>query len=623
MTTTVYLENGDRLALNDNNVIGSGGEGSVFHHPRDPQSAIKIYEQPTLEHERKLKAFLSSRFVLPQEVAAPQILIFNQSNRVIGFSMNFFKGTKPIREFSNRKFRIAHGVNNRQIITVSLHEATLLDRIHAQGIVVGDLNDQNVFFANLTSYFIDVDSWQFDVWPCPVATESFLDPNLYGINLSLKPVFKPAQDWYSYAVTLFRSLLLVHPYGGTHKVINNLIDRAIRKITIFDKDVIYPAMGLSPELITDDLLEVFNRYFKDGWRGPFPQETLKSFQASLIQCPQCQSDFPSSKRACPICKQQNQAVVDVSIPGSVTLKTLLNIKGNILSAHLENNNLILLVIENDQAVLYLVSDDAKTRYNLFPYQIGMHIEASSKLVAVSQAGRDKLTLYEVLNVLMVRQIQEELNTDINTTTQNTVFRVVGNHLYRLVGSQFIDSEIVSGQVLNRALRPTIEHQSWFTSSSDKEPTHVGFYRVLRQQYFWMYRNGYSADLQVPPLELGEGLVDLSVKFSVSSIFIVRKTEFKGGSFVRFDQFDKQGKSISSTKVETKILPSDSIHGIAYSGGKIIYPTDLGAVRFDTALQATVTYSATEKIVDSSQALFVYKNGLLVLSHNSLSYLTLN
>lgn len=622
MTTTVYLENGQQMTLDNSKVIGSGGEGSVFHNPHDAKSVIKIYETPTPEHEKKLKAFLAKGFSLPQEVAAPQSLILNRSGRVIGFTMNFFNGTKPIREFSNRKFRIAHGINNRQVTTVSLHEASLLNSIHSQGIVVGDLNDQNVFFADLTSYFIDVDSWQFDNWACPVATESFLDPQLYGVNLSLRPVFKPAHDWYSYAVTLFRSLLLIHPYGGTHPQIDGLLQRATKKITIFDKDVIYPAIGLPPDLLSNDLLQVFNRYFHDGWRGQFPTDALKLFQSSLTQCPSCQTDYPSERRACPVCKQQNLAVTAVSIPGSITLKKLLEFKGQVLSAHLEGDTLVLIVIDNNQAFLHLANLKGIESIPLFPYQKGMHIEASKRLVAANQAGSQELSLFEIKNG-QIDFVMKGVVTDINASTQNTVFRVVDNHLYRIVGSQLVDCEIVSGHLLNKALRPTIENQSWFTTSSEPNPTHVGFYRVLRQYFFWVYRQGFSADLEVPQLDLGEGLIDLSIKFSGSSLLIIRKTEFKGESFIRFDYFDKEGKRLYSTKHNSKSLPSDSIHGLAFAGGKIIYPTDLGAVRFDPIAQASTTFSATNKIVDSSQALYAYQSGLLVLSSKNLSYLTQN
>ena len=622
MTTTVFLETGERLTLDNSHVIGSGGEGSVFHHPRNPKSVIKIYETPTPEREQKLKAFLNRGFLLPPEIAAPQSLIYDSSSRVIGFTMPFFKNTKAIRELSNRKFRIAQSIFNRQVTAIALHEASLLDKIHPQGIAVGDLNDQNVFFNQSTSYIIDVDSWQFDRWPCPVATESFLDPNLYGVNLSIKPAFQPAQDWYSYAVTLFRSLLLVHPYGGTHPKVDGLTQRATKKITIFDKDVIYPAIGLPPDLLTDDLLQVFNHYFKDGWRGPFPQSTLKAFQSALTTCPSCQADYPISKRSCPVCKQQNQTVTSVSIPGSVTLKQLLGFRGDVLSAHLESNTLVLIIVENGYVILYLANLNGVQSFSLFPYQKGMHIEASSKLVAVNQSGSEELTLYEIKNGHL-NQIQETIITDTNLTTQSAVFRVVSNHLYRLVNSQLIDSEIVDGQLLNSALRSVISHQSWFATSSETEPTHVGFYRVLRQQFFWLYRKGFSADLTVPQLDSGEGLLDLSVKFSTQTILLIRKTEFKGETYVRFDLFDRQGVSLSSTKIELKRLPTESIHGLAYAGRQIIFPTDLGAVRFDPTTQSASPFSSTNKIVDSSQALFAYQAGLLVLSPHNLGYLTLN
>jgi hypothetical protein len=621
MATTVFLENGDRLTLDNRSVIGSGGEGSVFHHPQDSRSVIKIYENPTIEREKKLRAFVGKRFSLPGEIALPQSLILDNHQNVIGFVMPFYKKAKAVKELSNRKFRATQKISNRQIVDINLHEASLLDQVHTQGLVVGDLNDQNVFFLDNTSYFIDVDSWQFDTWPCPVATESFLDPGLYGLDLSRRPVFVPNHDWYSYDVMLFRDLLLVHPYGGTHPKVDELTKRAIQKITIFDKDVIYPAIGLPPDLLTDDLLQTFNRIFKNGWRGPFPQDTLKGYRSSLISCPACQTEYPSSRRTCPVCQEQNQATISISLPGSITLKLLQTIKGNILSSKFEGNDLLIITLDNGWVYLNLANINRAVTIPLFPFQTGMHIEASSKIVVSNLAGSEELSVFEIDHG-QVKAVEGGL-TDIYTSTQNAIFRVVGNHLYRLVGSQLIDSEVKNGRLLNRSLRTAIEHQTWFTAGSDPEPILVGFNRVLRQQFFWLCRPGYFADLTVPQLEPGESLTDLTVKTSGNTVLIIRKTIINGVVSIRFDLFDKQGKCLSSTKVETKHLPSDNIHGLAFAGGKIIFPIDTGAVLYDPLTNISHHFTATNKVVNSSQALFAYQAGLLVLSPTNLSYLTQN
>jgi len=617
----VFTKSGERYSLDANDAIGSGGEGSVYPYPGRPKEVIKIYENPDTSHGKKLKAFIAKNFSLPKSVAAPTDLIFDQSGKVIGYTMAFIKGAKDFRELGNKHFRLRHKINNKKVVALHLNDALTLEAIHGQKIIVGDRNDQNVLFAGTNSYYIDFDSAQFDNWPCPVATENYLDPALYSLDLTQKPVFLPQHDWYSYAVMLFRSLLLIHPYGGTHPRIDDLPNRALKRITVFDKGVIYPAVGLPPDLISDDLLQVFSRYFKEGWRGQFPQSVLKGFQAALIECPSCNTAYPSNKRSCPVCQEQNQVITSVSIPGSLTVKQLLGLKGQILYHRLEGENLILITLEDNSVVFHSVSQSGLQTINLFPYQVGMRFEASTKLLAVNIAGSDGIDLFE-LNYNEATQIESSVS-DTYSITQNAVFRVSGKHLFRLVGGQLIDTEVGKGGLLNRPIRATIEHQSWFSISSDPSPVVVGFQRVLRQQFFWLHRDGFSTDLVVPPLDLGESLIDITVKFSGSSFLIIRKTKLKGSEFIHFNSFDKNGTVINSSRIEAGKLPSDRIHGQAYAGGKLIFPTDTGAIRYDPATGSQSGFQATVKTVNSGQSLFAYSTGLLVVDPKHVSYLTLS
>ncbi len=621
MSVTVYTETGQRITLDPNNSIGSGGEGTVFPHPKNSEELIKVYDNPSKDHEKKLKAFIARRFSLPKFVAAPTSLNFNGAGNVVGYTMPHIKRAKSFRDLSNNNFRVSHKINNKKVVSLYLNDAKTLEAIHNQKIVVGDRNDQNLLFVGNNSYYIDFDSVQFDNFACPVATENYLDPALYSIDLSSKPVFLPNHDWYSYAVMLFRNLLLVHPYGGTHPRVTELTHRALQKITVFDKKVIYPSIALPPDVITDDLLHIFNKYFKDGWRGPFPQKELAIFQSALIECSSCNTAFPANKRACPVCKEQNQAVVQLSIPGAITVKKLMGIKGQITYHRLDGENLVLITIDNNYAYMHIVNQSNTQSFELFPYQTGMRFEASTKLLAVNISGSEEINLYEV-NYNEITQV-ENCISNIYSTTQNAVFRVNGSHIYRIVGGQLVDTEVRKKVLLNRPIRSVIENQSWFNIGSEVSPTIVGFYRILRQYFFWMHIDGYSKDLPVPELKAGESLIDISVKYSTTTFLITRKTKLKGVEYVSFDSFDKKGELIYSTKAEVSKLPSDRIHGQAYASGKLVYPTDHGAIRFDPATGSQNPFQATTKVVNSSQSLFTYTSGLLVVDPKHINFITLN
>lgn len=616
----VYLDSGQRLTLDNQYVIGSGGEGTVFRLPSDPNIVYKIYENPTTDQDLKLRAFLQKNFNLSNLVAAPKFLVLNGRNKVIGFSMPFFGGTKAIRELANRKYRNTMSVDNRIVSNIMVGAARELKNIHQQGLIIGDLNDLNVLFDSSDVRFIDVDSWQFDQWPCPVATENYLDPALYNLDLTNKPSFTTDNDWYSYAVMLFRSLLLVHPYGGTHPTIRTLPERAMKKLTVFDSAVTYPAIALPPEVISEDLGNIFSRYFQRGWRGVFPVEELEKFKNSLIKCSSCSADYPSNRRQCPVCKEQNKAVITTTLPGSVSLRRLAGITGQIVYNKLDGETLILVVVEKGVAVLYMIDLKQVKKIPLFPYEKGMRFEASTKLLVVNSLGKEELEVYEIGEKIT---FLGKSITDVYSVTQNAVFRVSEKSLFRMIGSNLIQTEFVNGFSLNKSLRPTVDHLSWFAMSSTGPVCFAGFYRVLRQLFFWMYQDGRSIDLAVPQLENGEGLVDLSVKFSSENVLILRKTKKKGEDFILFDLFDKFGRVLCSTRIRAANLPSDHIHGIAFSRGKILFPTDVGAVRYDPMTNEANSFSATAKVINSSHTLYPFGQGLLLVDETSVNYLTLN
>jgi DNA-binding helix-hairpin-helix protein with protein kinase domain len=161
MTTIKY--NG-KITLDPKTLLVSGGEANVFKHGN---LAFKIYHNPTKLHESKLKSFINRRFKLPNNLAYPIDILNDLQGKFVGFSMRIANTTNEFMKLSNRKYRNVIDITAPEILKLFSHVKTTLDLIHHQGLVVGDLNELNLMFnTNMQSIFIDVDSYQFDQYPC-------------------------------------------------------------------------------------------------------------------------------------------------------------------------------------------------------------------------------------------------------------------------------------------------------------------------------------------------------------------------------------------------------------------------------------------------------------------------
>ena len=179
--------NGKRVQLENNAVIGVGGEATVFKLGSD---AVKVYLVPDDQRGKKLIQMLTKASSLPQAVVAPQHLVYDDKGKaIVGFTMRLLDTQYvEVRELTKKKYRTQTSITAKDVARLFLHIGETLQRIHQTGMVVGDLNDLNIMFRDESALFIDVDSFQFDKYPCPVGTEAFTDPVLYGINFANTPV---------------------------------------------------------------------------------------------------------------------------------------------------------------------------------------------------------------------------------------------------------------------------------------------------------------------------------------------------------------------------------------------------------------------------------------------------
>lgn len=617
----------NRISLDKTQAIGSGGEGTVFRvQISGIESAVKIYEQEDLTRIQKLKAFLKKNFNLPGSVLKPKELVFNSQGNIVGFTMPLLpSGSDEFARLSNRKFRTSYGVNNRDVTTVFLDAAKILSLVHKQGLVVGDLNSLNTFFIKDKTYWIDVDSWQFANFSCPVATEEFLDPTLYGKDLSQGVFFRSDNDWYSYAVLLFKSLLLVHPYGGTHKYFKLLTERAKRRITAFDSDVVYPKIALPKDVVDDSLLQVFHEYFKMGTRNEFPITLLEHYRENLIECPSCKTWYSGTRKLCPFCSIKTIIIVkepkdSVSRRG-LTVEEIFHTDGQLIMTKVDNDRITALTRENGKIFLIKLGG-INQKSEMFGDLPGARYEIFDDTLVVNPAHTLDLYMIDVSGINP--KPHEKTNTGIFTQNRRAVFKATKKGLLRLASSTLVSGQKLGSTLIERQLANIVESQTWFWSDSDSESPHIlGLFQIMRQQVYWVYSEKGFFELPLSPLELGEVLIDVSVKFSGQEILLLRKSQIKGVDYFRREILNFGGEVVYSQFTKLEDYQFSDLHSLIFENGIALHATDDGIVQEKIEVNFLKTFSNTKPYVSGGDRLIKYNQGILVVKEDRILHLKLS
>ena len=607
---------GKLLTLDKKDLIGEGGEALVFGVGND---ALKVYKDPTPLRAEKLRFLVSQKWNLPKDkVVLVKELLEDTNRQVIGFSMDKLGvGYSQIASLANKKFRLTNSINSEKVARIFLDGAHTLLAIHNQGINIGDFNARNAMFRGTDMVFLEPDGVQVNKYPCLVATEQFVEPSLYRVNFANqngKLVFTNNTDWYSFAVMLFKSLLLVHPYGGVHNDITKLTERSMRKITVFNKNVVYPKIAEDPKVLNSDMRNVFDEYFLNGWRGPFPLVILENYIATLSGKPVVHTGY--------VIPVTSEVAVD-----GVIAKEIIVTNGAILFSKVVGNKFY--VISNEGDYVYLYS------YALGEGQKKFPILKSSD---VSGGKYDIFDKYLVVNVLdddtqklLIFEIGSNGISFIHSTTaeefslnSKAMFKASSTHLYRIVGGMLMEGSFEYGQFVERVVRPINQRQTWFTVNQyhlDEKPQMFGFFQVLSDQLYWYIDNGKTYDVDLPKLLDKEVMREISVKFSSQGAMVRRVTQKDGQEYIRIEIVNSSGNVIFS-KFEKRSDYRLSVHGIAYSGDKALHAMDEGLVQEDLVGNTTKTFSNTKKYLAQGFSLEKFGKDIAVVSDKQVVLLSL-
>lgn len=592
MAVEVYLQ-GKKIIL-DEKKAEYGGEARVF---LQDNMAIKIYHSGIINKrkEDKLRSFPKN---IPENLIGPDNIIFNKNGNTIGFSMRAVKGAENFVMLSNRKFR--ENFPNEKIRAIFLNLLETLKEIHFVPLVVGDLNDLNLLFRDEEIFFIDADSMQFGRFPCEVATEQFLDPKLYGIDFSLRPIFTKESDFYSFSVLLFKSLLYVNPFGGVHPKFPTFLKRAEKRISVFQPEVRYPKAAIHFRVLPDEILDYFHQVFEKDWRGEFPVNLLENFRwTKCLFCGQIHA-----RTICPYCLQKAPAAVKPiamvykKCLASVVFKT----SGRIIQVKVEDGKIKLIYEENGKVM----------RENGEKVMIGN----PDNFMRFSIMG-DKTLLGRGKKIIIVEKekiIKEAAtgmlgNMAVFETTESDYFHLQGNLLLRS------DTQIW-GQIL--------ENQTWLKVGSHFG---FGFYRLGLKTFYFLFdvrSPGLNDNLNLPQIK-GQ-LVDVEAVFSDTYVLFLTSIMEKGKLINSMHLLDYKGNLIGSIKEEaenSKIL--SQIHNKTLGGNKILTATDEGLVLLEASqkiIKEVKIFTDTEPFVNNEVQLFTGQEGIYVISNQDVKLLKL-
>lgn len=221
------LFDGDARALSLGEKVADSGEAALYRDAGDPQRLIKLHHAPSEATRRKLATIAALAPEDPslggfhRNFAWPLSPVRNSAGEAVGAVMPAVPGARSLTALGNPKLRArrAAEMNFHFLHAVAANVAFLLARLHAAGVIVGDLKPDNILVDDRAlATLIDCDSVQITapdgtIHPCPVGSEGFTAPEWIGRSFAEAPRDETA-DRFAMAVMLYQLLTGAHPWTG-------------------------------------------------------------------------------------------------------------------------------------------------------------------------------------------------------------------------------------------------------------------------------------------------------------------------------------------------------------------------------------------------------------------------
>jgi DNA-binding helix-hairpin-helix protein with protein kinase domain len=331
MNKSPKLINSRGEAIQLGELIGKGGEGTVYAVDGHESLVAKLYHQRPLPEETyaKLQAMITRRTDRLEAISAwpAEMLHDPRSRDALGILMPNVSSSRHLHELYGTANRRRHFPEARwhHMILAARNVAAAFESLHAAGIVVGDVNQGNLMVdSNMCVRFIDCDSFQIEsnghVFPCPVGTPHFTPPELQ--SLKLRDVRRTQDhDGFGLAIMIFHLLFVGrHPFAGRFHGAGELtIEKAIAEQRFaFSKDTQVTQVTPPPaSLMLSDLPKPLADLFEWAFRGregepgrPSAHMWVEQLEALIKQRRPCNFDqahiYYNQSRDCPWCRIEDE-----------------------------------------------------------------------------------------------------------------------------------------------------------------------------------------------------------------------------------------------------------------------------------------------------------------------------
>ena len=276
--------NGKPVILKDTDYVTAGGQGKIY---RKDGLIYKVYTCPidsSLEKKLKILSCLKK-----DNIVAPKDVLYSGSGDPVGYTMNFVDNVSSLALFLTKSFQQRNCITGKHLEGIFLNMSETIKYIHDKKIITVDGNELNYLVSNgdwATTYFLDVDSYSFEGFPPQVIMPTIKDYR--------RDDYTVETDWYSFAVLMFQMYTGIHPYLGTHPTYNffvdkdgnrqkkeNILDRRKNLVSVYDKDVKYPAF-VKLDQVPSNLDDWFRDIFDNGAYPPPPNLVAKQPRAQTV-----------------------------------------------------------------------------------------------------------------------------------------------------------------------------------------------------------------------------------------------------------------------------------------------------------------------------------------------------
>lgn len=314
---SVWSSATNRITLSQSDVLGSGGEGSVYSLRSHPDLVAKIYHS-----NRRTDAVIDKLNVMinypPRTeddqtghlfVAWPSQLVYDTASEVVGFLMPKVEKTHSLFEYYNPALRRRHAphIHYANLCSVAKSLATALDRLHGSGYVVGDINESNAYITeNEHVTLIDADSFQITdyqttpptIYRSLVGKPEYTPPELQGVSFA-QVDRNIHHDRFALAVVIYQLLMEgTHPFRGIYTgpgekpQVETCISQGYFLHSASRSVPLRPVRtAVEWDTLHEDIRELFRKCFDDGHSDPqarpAPRDWIDALDVAIRTVRQC------------------------------------------------------------------------------------------------------------------------------------------------------------------------------------------------------------------------------------------------------------------------------------------------------------------------------------------------